>query len=126
MFPPDWLGDPIWAKVTLIIAHTREFILFLMKVLYAGLQPFEIHSTIFGPSERKSSSERHFANLGQKLHVRRSHYGMPLIVDAIVYTYRIDLYEQSGLTLATTRAGRDRGGVVGGPELFGRDAGNAW
>ena len=41
LFPPDWLGDPIWAKVTLIIADTWKFMPFLMLVLYAGLQAFD-------------------------------------------------------------------------------------
>ncbi len=42
IFPPDWLGDPIWAKITLIIADTWKFVPFLMLVLYAGLQSLDI------------------------------------------------------------------------------------
>ncbi len=41
IFPPDWLGDPIWAKVSLILADTWKFMPFLMLVLYAGLQSFD-------------------------------------------------------------------------------------
>jgi multiple sugar transport system permease protein len=41
LFPPDWLGDPVWAKVTLILADTWKFTPFLMLVLYAGLQAFD-------------------------------------------------------------------------------------
>ncbi len=41
IFPPDWLGDPIWAKFSLIIADTWKFMPFLMLVLYAGLQSFD-------------------------------------------------------------------------------------
>jgi multiple sugar transport system permease protein len=41
IFPPDWLGDPVWAKVTLILADTWKFMPFLMLVLYAGLQAFD-------------------------------------------------------------------------------------
>jgi multiple sugar transport system permease protein len=41
LFPPDWLGDPIWAKITLILADTWKFTPFLMLVLYAGLQAFD-------------------------------------------------------------------------------------
>jgi ABC-type sugar transport system permease subunit len=41
VFPPDWLGDPVWAKVTLILADTWKFMPFLMLVLYAGLQAFD-------------------------------------------------------------------------------------
>ena len=40
-FPPDWLGDPVWAKFTLIMADTWKFMPFLMLVLYAGLQSFD-------------------------------------------------------------------------------------
>jgi multiple sugar transport system permease protein len=41
IFPPDWLGDPIWAKFSLIAADTWKFMPFLMLVLYAGLQSFD-------------------------------------------------------------------------------------
>jgi multiple sugar transport system permease protein len=40
-YPPNWLGDPVWAKVTLILADTWKFMPFLMLVLYAGLQSFD-------------------------------------------------------------------------------------
>ncbi len=38
IFPPDWLGDPLWAKVTVILADSWQFTPFMMLVLYAGLQ----------------------------------------------------------------------------------------
>ena len=41
IFPPDWLGDPWWAKFTVIMADTWKFMPFLMLVLYAGLQSFD-------------------------------------------------------------------------------------
>jgi len=41
IYPPNWLGDPIWAKITLILADTWKFMPFLMLVLYAGLQAFD-------------------------------------------------------------------------------------
>lgn len=41
IFPPDWLGDPLWAKASLILADTWRFMPFLMLVLYAGLQSFD-------------------------------------------------------------------------------------
>jgi multiple sugar transport system permease protein len=41
IFPPDWLGDPAWAKFTVILADTWKFMPFLMLVLYAGLQAFD-------------------------------------------------------------------------------------
>ena len=41
IFPPDWLGDPNWARFTVIIADTWKFMPFLMLVLYAGLQSFD-------------------------------------------------------------------------------------
>jgi len=40
-YPPDWLGDPVWAKISLILADTWKFMPFLMLVLYAGLQSFD-------------------------------------------------------------------------------------
>ena len=42
IFPPDWLGDPLWAKFSLIMADTWKFMPFLMLVLYAGLQSFDV------------------------------------------------------------------------------------
>ena len=41
IFPPDWLGDPFWAKLTVIMADTWKFMPFMMLVLYAGLQSFD-------------------------------------------------------------------------------------
>lgn len=41
VFPPDWLGDPVWAKISLILADTWKFMPFLMLVLYAGLQSLD-------------------------------------------------------------------------------------
>jgi multiple sugar transport system permease protein len=41
IYPPDWLGDPVWAKISLILADTWKFMPFLMLVLYAGLQSFD-------------------------------------------------------------------------------------
>ena len=41
IYPPNWLGDPVWAKISLILADTWKFMPFLMLVLYAGLQAFD-------------------------------------------------------------------------------------
>lgn len=41
IFPPDWLGNPVWAKASLILADTWKFMPFMMLVLYAGLQSFD-------------------------------------------------------------------------------------
>ncbi|RDJ19976.1 sugar ABC transporter permease [Bosea caraganae] len=38
VFPPDWLGSPIWAFVTIITADVWQFTPFVMLILYAGLQ----------------------------------------------------------------------------------------
>jgi multiple sugar transport system permease protein len=38
IFPPDWLGDPWMAKVTVIVADAWKFTPFMMLVLYAGMQ----------------------------------------------------------------------------------------
>jgi multiple sugar transport system permease protein len=42
IFPPDWLGDAFWAKVSVVAADTWKFMPFLMLVLYAGLQSFDV------------------------------------------------------------------------------------
>lgn len=36
--PPDWLGDPAWAKVSVILADAWIFTPLVMMVLYAALQ----------------------------------------------------------------------------------------
>ena len=41
IFPPDWLGDPTMAKVTVIVADAWKFTPFMMLVLYAGLQSMD-------------------------------------------------------------------------------------
>ncbi len=41
IFPPDWLGDPWMAKVTVIAADAWKFTPFMMLVLYAGLQSMD-------------------------------------------------------------------------------------
>lgn len=38
VFPPDWLGSPVWAFVTIIVADVWQFTPFVMLILYAGLQ----------------------------------------------------------------------------------------
>ena len=37
IFPPDFLGDPDWARVTVILADAWQFTPFMILVLYAGL-----------------------------------------------------------------------------------------
>jgi multiple sugar transport system permease protein len=37
VFPPDFLGDPLWARVTIVLADAWEFTPFMILVLYAGL-----------------------------------------------------------------------------------------
>jgi multiple sugar transport system permease protein len=39
--PPDWLGNPIWAKVCVILADAWIFTPFVMLVLYAALQALD-------------------------------------------------------------------------------------
>ncbi len=36
-FPPDFLGDPAWARVTVVLADAWQFTPFMILVLYAGL-----------------------------------------------------------------------------------------
>ena len=37
IFPPDFLGDPNWARVTVVLADAWQFTPFMILVLYAGL-----------------------------------------------------------------------------------------
>jgi len=37
IFPPDFLGDPVWARVTVVLADAWQFTPFMILVLYAGL-----------------------------------------------------------------------------------------
>jgi len=39
--PPDWLGNPIWAKICVIMADAWIFTPFMMLVLYAALQTLD-------------------------------------------------------------------------------------
>lgn len=39
--PPDWLGSPLWAKVTVVLADAWLFTPFMMLVLYAALQTLD-------------------------------------------------------------------------------------
>jgi multiple sugar transport system permease protein len=39
--PPDWLGDPIWARICVIFADAWIFTPFVMLVLYAALQTLD-------------------------------------------------------------------------------------
>jgi multiple sugar transport system permease protein len=39
--PPDWLGDPAWAKICVIFADAWIFTPFVMLVLYAALQTLD-------------------------------------------------------------------------------------
>jgi multiple sugar transport system permease protein len=36
-FPPDFLGDPAWARLTVVLADSWQFTPFMILVLYAGL-----------------------------------------------------------------------------------------
>jgi len=38
---PNWLGDPFWAKATIVIADGWQFTPFVMLVLYAGLNTMD-------------------------------------------------------------------------------------
>ncbi|HEX5326861.1 MAG TPA: sugar ABC transporter permease [Acetobacteraceae bacterium] len=37
IFPPDFLGDPAWARATVVLADSWQFTPFMILVLYAGL-----------------------------------------------------------------------------------------
>jgi len=58
IYPPDWLGDPVWAKVSLILADTWKFMPFLMLVLYAGLQSMDTSLLEAGQIDGASAWQR--------------------------------------------------------------------
>jgi len=37
IFGPDWLGDPFWARITVVLADAWQFTPFMILVLFAGL-----------------------------------------------------------------------------------------
>jgi multiple sugar transport system permease protein len=37
IFPPDWLGNPGWARLMIVLADSWQFTPFMILVLYAGL-----------------------------------------------------------------------------------------
>lgn len=41
VFSPDWLGDPMWARVTVVLADAWQFTPFMILVLYAGLNTID-------------------------------------------------------------------------------------
>jgi len=45
VFPPDFLGDPAWARATVVVADAWQFTPFMILVLYAGLNTVD-HSQI--------------------------------------------------------------------------------
>lgn len=40
--PPDWLGDPVWARICVVLADSWIFTPFVMLVLYAALQTVDL------------------------------------------------------------------------------------
>jgi ABC-type sugar transport system permease subunit len=40
--PPDWLGDPVWARICVVFADAWIFTPFVMLVLYAALQTLDL------------------------------------------------------------------------------------
>lgn len=42
IFPPDFLGDPVWARITVVIADAWQFTPFMILVLFAGLNTVDL------------------------------------------------------------------------------------
>src|ERR1700676_5329626 len=42
IFPPDFFGDPFWARVTVVLADAWQFTPFMILVLYAGLNTVDL------------------------------------------------------------------------------------
>jgi len=43
IFPPDFLGNPAWARVVVVLADAWQFTPFMILVLYAGLNTVDQH-----------------------------------------------------------------------------------
>jgi multiple sugar transport system permease protein len=79
--PPDWLGDPVWAKICVILAHAWIFTPFVMLVLYAALQALD-----------QAQIEAASIDGAGSWHVIR-HIILPSLVPVIVFTVSVRLMD---------------------------------
>ncbi|WP_163560756.1 sugar ABC transporter permease [Halomonas sp. NO4] len=79
--PPDWLGDPIWAKISVILADAWIFTPLIMMVLYAALQTLD--QSLIGAAQIDG------ANAWQILR----HIIIPALIPAIIFTVSVRLMD---------------------------------
>ena len=78
---PDWLGDPVWAKVCVIFADAWIFTPFVMLVLYAALQALD-----------QAQIEAASIDGAGSWHIIR-HIILPSLVPVIVFTVSVRLMD---------------------------------
>ena len=79
--PPDWLGDPIWAKICVVLADAWIFTPFVMLVLYAALQALD-----------QAQIEAASIDGANSWHMIR-HIILPSLVPVIVFTVSVRLMD---------------------------------
>ncbi|RYH06027.1 carbohydrate ABC transporter permease [Tropicimonas sp. IMCC6043] len=79
--PPDWLGDPIWAKISVILADAWVFTPLVMMVLYAALQGLDTSVV--------EAAQIDGANNWRVLR----HIIVPALIPAIIFTISVRLMD---------------------------------
>ena len=79
--PPDWLGNPIWAKISVILADAWIFTPLVMMVLYAALQGLD-----------DSLVEAAQIDGAGNWHILR-HVIIPALIPAIIFTISVRLMD---------------------------------
>ncbi|MBB5701261.1 multiple sugar transport system permease protein [Ochrobactrum daejeonense] len=79
--PPDWLGSPVWAKVSVILADAWIFTPLIMMVLYAALQGLD--------NSLVEAAKIDGANNWRVLR----HVIIPALIPAIIFTISVRLMD---------------------------------
>lgn len=81
MEPPDWLGDPTWAKVSVILADAWIFTPLVMMVLYAALQGLD--ASLIEAAQIDGASNWRILR----------HIIIPALIPAIIFTISVRLMD---------------------------------
>lgn len=79
--PPDWLGDPVWAKISVILADAWIFTPLIMLILYAALQTLD--------QSQIEAARIDGADAWQTLR----HVIIPALIPAIIFTVSVRLMD---------------------------------
>ncbi len=79
--PPDWLGSPVWAKVSVILADAWVFTPLVMMVLYAALQGLD--TTLIEAAQIDGASSWNTLR----------HVIVPALIPAIIFVISIRLMD---------------------------------